>query len=157
MRDTDFKKIVFICKDKKNNNYPLRYFYNPDVVFTLGNKKMVIIEHSSTGDRKVHIGELLQAYQYAVESGNKCTFILVLDGKNETSPTVDAERERLSFYYEFLKKLTNKDLMQVYVFDMKDIKKIMNNENVINCNKLKKLLGNYSAKLLLSNGASIEK
>ena len=72
----------------------------------------------------MHIGELLQAYQYAVESDNKVTFILVLDGKNKTSPNVDAERERLSFYYNFLKKLTNKDLMQVYVVDMKNIKGI---------------------------------
>ena len=45
MRDTDFKKIVFIGKDKKNNNCHLGDFYNPDVVFPLGNKEMVIIEH----------------------------------------------------------------------------------------------------------------
>lgn len=99
-------------------------FYNPDVVLKLADGKMIIIEHSPTGDRKVHIGEMLQAFEFGIKNEIGIVFVLVLDGVTDTSPTVGREQQRLDYYAEFLRaKTCSKLSFDILVTDMANLKK----------------------------------
>jgi len=77
-------------------------FYKPDVVLE-NIDTVVFFESSSTGDRKVHIGELTQFFIYinsGAEQKENVYFVLFLCGNSKTSPTVDTEYDRLRYYYK---------------------------------------------------------
>ena len=80
-KDKNFKEefeIEGFNKEKYNEEY-----YNPDLYFKNENE-VVFVEHSSTGDRKVHIGELCQFV--TAKSDLPKSMILVLDAKGENPP-----------------------------------------------------------------------
>ena len=94
-KDKNFKeefKIEGFNKEKYNEEY-----YNPDLYFKNENE-VVFVEHSSTGDRKVHIGELCQFV--TAKSDLPKSMILVLDAKGENPPSSDGEKGRLKYYFE---------------------------------------------------------
>ena len=124
LTDSEFKKLNFADKNGEainilNNN--LGDYYKPDIVLGLSNGELAILEHSSTGDRKVHIGELLQAFQYAFSSGKKVHWLLFLDGKGQNSPTVTYEKCRLNFYLDFLRCNSPKNDKASFTFDVFDL------------------------------------
>ena len=94
-KDKNFKekfKIDGFSKEKYNGKY-----YNPDLYFKNKNE-VVFVEHSSTGDRKIHIGELCQ---FVTEKSDlPKSMILVLDGKGKNPPSLDGEEGRLKYYFE---------------------------------------------------------
>lgn len=94
-KDKNFKSN-FNIKGFTKKQYSESY-YNPDLYFE-NDDEVVFIEHSSTGDRKVHIGELCQ-FVTATSKLPK-NMILVLDGEGEDSPSVEGEKDRLKYYFE---------------------------------------------------------
>lgn len=78
-------------------------YYNPDLVLEINNE-VVVLEHSSTGDRKVHIGELSQFIEFTVNCKIEKEFsmILLLDGEGDNPPDVKKEAERLRYYINAL-------------------------------------------------------
>lgn len=94
-KDKNFKSN-FNIKGFTKKQYSESY-YNPDLYFE-NDDEVVFIEHSSTGDRKVHIGELCQ-FVTATSKLPK-NMILVLDGEGENSPSVEGEKDRLKYYFE---------------------------------------------------------
>lgn len=76
-------------------------FYRPDAVFKKDDT-VVILESSTTNDRKVHIGELIQFLTF-VKNDKKFAafyFVLFLAGDGEKSPKQDKEIERLQHYFD---------------------------------------------------------
>lgn len=82
-KDMDFKNNV---KTEGFNDITeeieLGKLYNPDKVFERG-ETVVVFESSSTGDRKVHIGEMIQFLSNIVPNSRwkECYFVLFLCGK----------------------------------------------------------------------------
>ena len=95
MKDSDFKNLPHKFEESyERYNVPGKY--NPDVVaINNTSKKALIIESSSTGDRKVNIGEMLQADKWLRDEGYQGTLIIVLDGKGKYPPTCKDQKERL--------------------------------------------------------------
>ncbi|MDK3223290.1 MAG: hypothetical protein E6936_06170 [Clostridium perfringens] len=127
MNDNEFKE-KFDISDFKKEKFNSK-FYNPDLYFK-NNDEAIWIEHSKTGDRKVHIGELCQ-FINVVSELNK-NMILILDGVGETAPTPILERDRLRFYMKgfntslmeninFIGVVKNKEDINNLTFD--DLKK----------------------------------
>ncbi len=79
--------------------------YNPDVLaINSEENRAIILEHSSTGDRKVNIGEMFQADKWLRDKEYKGELIFVLDGQSENSPTCNGQFKRLSpLFEEYLK------------------------------------------------------
>ncbi len=93
-----FTKISLISLDENK----LGNFYQPDLMFEKEGH-IIICEHSSTGDRKVHIGELTQFIAFVIRNNNeynKFSYFLFLDGMSKNSPTVEQETARLKHYYD---------------------------------------------------------
>lgn len=101
-KDKFFKESFLIYNYAINDTTSLPNKYKPDKIFNK-DKHTIICEHSSTGDRKVHIAELIQFLAYArnyniKDNGLFFSFILFLDGKGSNPPTVKDEAERLNYY-----------------------------------------------------------
>jgi hypothetical protein len=78
--------------------------YKPDKSFNDSNGSTVlIIESTSTGDRKVSIGELCQAEKFFTDNNISGTLIFSLCGKSENSPRPDTQYEYLMPYFKFMK------------------------------------------------------
>ncbi len=75
-------------------------YFTPDLAFKKS-KHILIVEQSSTNDRKVHIAELVRFLIFASENSGftKFSFLLILTGKGESSPKVKEETSRLQFIY----------------------------------------------------------
>ncbi|MBI5999103.1 hypothetical protein P5E45_09165 [Clostridium perfringens] len=114
-KDKNFKKTFkikgFIKKPFSGT------FYNPDLYFENG-KEAIWIEHSSTGDRKVHIGELCQFM--TVPSILAKNMILILDGKSKSAPTPIGERDRLKYYIRAFDKSLIENVNFIGVIKNKD-------------------------------------
>ena len=95
-------------------------YYKPDLIFEDSNE-IVVLEHSSTGDRKTHIGELTQFFDFAntYKTNKWFSFIIFLDGVSENSPKVDDEVKRLKYYVEhtFNNQLDNIAFIGVCKYD----------------------------------------
>ncbi|PIE92116.1 hypothetical protein CO726_28255 [Bacillus fungorum] len=102
-RDVAFKENFRIKGMEVQENTRIGEFYNPDLILK-DSDNTVILEHSSTGDRKVHIGELTQFIEYVInsEDDTKKSLIIFLDGKSDSSPKEKREHERLKFYMDEL-------------------------------------------------------
>jgi hypothetical protein len=131
-KDIKFKNIIEELLVKNNsisvieNN--LNEFYHPDGVL-IYKEYHYILEHSSTGDRKVHLGELIQAYEYSIRNNHKVVLIIILDNQTKTAPKKDAELKRLNYYLNFLKiqKIKHNNSFEVRV---KDILEVDNSEKL---------------------------
>lgn len=94
-----------------------RKFYSPDCVFEKENV-IIVAESSSTGDRKVHIGELIQFIEYAHSMKNKdFYYFLFLCGENVTSPRAETEKPRLKHYYDSYAVNKSDNIKGIYVVD----------------------------------------
>lgn len=102
-KDKIFKDSFKIKDAKKINNDITRKFryYNPDLVLEEDNE-IIVLEHSSTGDRKVHIGELSQFIDFSMSHKSDKIFdmILLLDGEGDNKANSKYEAERLRYYIE---------------------------------------------------------
>ncbi|PKM53394.1 MAG: hypothetical protein CVV00_12525 [Firmicutes bacterium HGW-Firmicutes-5] len=107
-KDTIFKNQFEIKGYKKENNKTFeiehRNYYNPDLIFTK-DENIIICEHSSTGDRKVHLGEMLQFVRFAnlIENTKRLTLFILLQGESKSPPTKRKEMIRIKEYVDFLK------------------------------------------------------
>ena len=101
--DSEFKaNLQMKGFTKRIDKQLLGEFYAPDMIMENGDT-VIFFESSSTGDRKVHIGELTQFLTYmtsGVEQKENVYFVLFLCGNSKTSPTVDTEYDRLRYYYK---------------------------------------------------------
>lgn len=123
MRDKAFKDMDFFviaenkAKELEKLNNKLGEFYTPDVVLKISDNYLIIIEHSSTNDRKTHIGELLQAYEYCYANNKDILFLLILNGANDNSPKVEKETDRLSYYLQFLNDIKGSNKFKAFITD----------------------------------------
>lgn len=101
MSDKDFKQSQIEGFEKLNLPKEWREKYNPDVAVKK-DKTVIIMESSSTGDRKVHIGELAQflAFVNSDTEYEEFYYVLLLCGVSENSPKEATELSRLQFYYD---------------------------------------------------------
>ncbi|NEZ47939.1 hypothetical protein FDF74_12180 [Clostridium niameyense] len=101
--DYTFKNNFIIKNMTKSKKNKLNDYYTPDSIF-YDKDNEIILEHSSTGDRKVHIGELTQFIEYAINSPNdkKKSLIIFLDGSSKHAPKVEKEHDRLKKYIDDL-------------------------------------------------------
>lgn len=93
--------------------------YKPDKSFSNSNNEIVlVIESTSTGDRKVSVGELLQAEMYFSDNKISGTLIFSLCGKSTTSPKPDTQLEYLRPYFNFLKKFNPESgVTKIFIID----------------------------------------
>jgi hypothetical protein len=122
-KDSEFKSQVKVCNYNSVDLSDLGKYYHPDL--TLENKShLIIFESSSTGDRKVHIGELVQFLTYINSNSiyNEYSFILSLCGASETSPSIQEEIGRLQYYYDSfpLSKVKRSQIKKIAVVDQND-------------------------------------
>lgn len=99
--------------------------YAPDSVYGDDNTEY-ILESSSTSDRKVHIGELIQFLTYVSTSKNRKPnyfFILFLCGEADNSPRADLECKRLKTYFDNfpMTETIKSSIAGVYVVDQKTV------------------------------------
>lgn len=118
-KDKTFKDRV---KVKGYEEYVINHndfqYYIPDKV--LRNKdSIIILESSSTGDRKVHVGELTQFLTYVSCCNENLDFyfVLFLCGNSNNSPKKESEKERLKYYYNnySIKNIDRKKIKGIYV------------------------------------------
>lgn len=100
--------------------------YKPDKSFNDSNGSTVlIIESTSTGDRKVSIGELCQAEKFFADNNISGTLIYSLCGKPENSPRPDTQYEYLMPYFKFLKKTNpNIGVTKIYIILERDFRSL---------------------------------
>ncbi|WOC33500.1 MULTISPECIES: hypothetical protein [Caproicibacterium] len=98
------------------------------------------MESSSTGDRKVHIGELMQFLTFvSLEYANikNISFILFLCGSGKNPPTVNTEYTRLKYFFDnyHIKPEALKKIKGIYITDttnyVLDIKTISTMKNIM--------------------------
>ncbi|PFD44777.1 hypothetical protein [Bacillus cereus] len=135
-KDATFKKNFRIKGMEIQENMYMGEFYNPDLILKDSNN-MVILEHSSTGDRKVHIGELTQFIEYVInsEDANKHSLIIFLDGKSVSPPKEKQEQARLKFYIDRLFLLEAELLKKIFFIGV--VKFEEKNLNNLSLNDLK--------------------
>jgi hypothetical protein len=113
-------------------------YYNPDLAIE-NNENIIVLEHSSSGDRKVHIGELCQFIEFARNStaNKKINMILLLDGAVDNSPKAEMEFQRLKYYVDnlFKKSLEKVGFIGVAKYDSslsgQSLNKILTNCNYV--------------------------
>ena len=98
-KDRIFKETVNLAGFKEKRI--VEQFYSPDKAFEK-DKTIVIMESSSTGDRKVHIGELTQFLSYCSNDKqyDEYYFVLYLSGKSKSAPKANTEIKRLQKFYD---------------------------------------------------------
>lgn len=101
MGDKEFKQSKIEGFSKFNIQESWKEFYYPDLTMSK-EKTIVIMESSSTGDRKVHIGELIQFLSYVASDSDFDEYYLVifLCGNGKNPPAEDSEIRRLQFFYD---------------------------------------------------------
>lgn len=97
-KDTEFKENVKVqgFKDITKEIEPKK-LYHPDKVFEK-DTTVIVFESSSSGDRKTHIGEMIQFFSYIVPNTKweKCYYVLYLCGE----PDEKNEFDRLQSIYD---------------------------------------------------------
>jgi hypothetical protein len=127
-KDASFKDDLKIKSFEKYNCYDKQDgYWQPDLV--LINKEdnhIVVCEHSTTGDRKVHIGELIQFLAFAYKfnkKGYKYSYFLFLEGEGSSPPKKEIECSRLQYYYNiFSKNMTNAtNIHHIIIYNYADV------------------------------------
>lgn len=125
-KDRTFKKRIQIAGFTKIKfNGDSNFEYKPDCVLANENTEY-FLESSSTGDRKVHIGELIQFLTYistVTERKENYYFILFLCGKGKYAPRAALEYERLKFYFDHYSMPENikESIAGIYVVDSEKV------------------------------------
>jgi len=93
--------------------------------------EVCIFESSSTSNRKVHIGELIQFLTYVINANDKNKYSLILFpcGNSDTSPNVNDEKERLRYYYDNF-PLSKKQKEKIKMIKITDQSKNLNNPDI---------------------------
>ena len=123
-KDRKFKRSISI-----SGYLPLKFKcavdskYTPDRVYG-DDITEFILESSSTSDRKVHIGELIQFLTYVSTTKNRKQnyyFILFLCGKADNPPRADLECKRLKIYFDHfpMTEIVKSSIAGIYVVDQK--------------------------------------
>lgn len=129
-KDIKYRKVITEVENKLNAaRCDLIDYYNPDGYFVY-NGFCFIIEHSSTGDRKSHIGELFQAMSLAKKINLKIKFILVLDNQNVNAPKKDREFNRLNYYAEIIDP-TSKFIDEIVVKNVDEVMTVYQLQSLI--------------------------
>lgn len=104
----------------------LSYKYSPDKCLRKkATGEFLIIEQSSTGDRKVNIGELVQAAIWLCEKKAKGMLVYILTGNSSTSSTPKTLKKYLQPYYEWITENISVDLnVLIKIMEPKEIKNI---------------------------------
>lgn len=101
-KDKTFKEISSINGYIKLTT-ELESYYTPDAFFIKNDSKdLIICECSSTGDRKVHIGELMQFLTYVSKNSSSIDsvrMVLFICNASKNGPKVKNEYARLKYYY----------------------------------------------------------
>lgn len=116
-KDRTFKTNVDICDfEKQTVGDIVGKNYHPDAIFTKS-KTIIILESSSTGDRKVHIGELIQFIEFVEHDKNyeDYYFVLFLCGRSKTSPDVKNEVKRLEACLPCIKCCIKSKIKGIYI------------------------------------------
>ena len=129
MSDSEFKKLVFSTpsswKRHSSGKEILNTKYKPDVSFKKVGKLICILESTSTGDRKVNIGEMLQAEKAFIEE-NTCGYLVFsLCGSTNTSSTPKSLKKYLEPYFHFLKEKSYQyGIKEIYFINESELKEI---------------------------------
>ncbi|SDJ01361.1 hypothetical protein SAMN04515654_12311 [Halanaerobium congolense] len=101
--------------------------YKPDISIINSKEKVVcVIESSSTGDRKVHIGEMFQSHKFYCDEEIKGDLIISLAGSSKNSPRPDTSYKYLKPYFDFIKKESKIGLKRVHLIEQDDFIKLQN-------------------------------
>ena len=109
MADTEFKNknITFPENWVRNSNGGVigQDMYKPDMSFSDSSGKVrCIIESTSTGDRKVGVGELCLADKFFSDNETEGVLIFSMCGISKSSPTPNTQSEYLKPYFKHLKR-----------------------------------------------------
>lgn len=133
MSDTSFKNIKLNLGHDFEKNTKGSIIgadqYKPDISIINSKEKVVcVIESSSTGDRKVHIGEMFQSHKFYCDEEIKGELIISLAGNNKNSPRPDTSYKYLKPYFDFIKKESKFGLKRVYLIEQDDFMKLQNGD-----------------------------
>lgn len=128
MKDKDFKnQDIALCNGLKiatQGTIIGEDQYKPDIsISDLANKTVCCIESSSTGDRKVSLGEMLQAEKYALDMDLSLLLIICLCGKGKNASTPESLFNYLKPYFIFLKesrRKTNSGIKKILIIGEKN-------------------------------------
>ena len=99
-KDKDFKALLKVEGFEDCDLENLKD-YQPDKILKK-EKTLIFFESSSTSDRKIHIGEMIQFLTYIQANGKtdwEYIWVLFLCGESKNAPQEDYELQRLKFYY----------------------------------------------------------
>jgi len=124
--DSEFKAKLQVEEfTERTDKQLLGKYYAPDKVME-NTDAVIFFESSSTGDRKVHIGELTQFLSYVnlgVETKPNIYYVLFLCGQSKNAPTVEKEQERLNYYFEnhVIKNSERKKIKGLYIANQNEV------------------------------------
>lgn len=101
--------------------------YRPDMSFknTENNKVVCVIESSSTGDRKVGVGELLCADKFFADNEVSGILIFSLCGKSKYPPTPQTQMKYIEPYFIYLQNFNRKyGVKEVFLISEDDFESI---------------------------------
>ena len=124
-KDVDFKNNIMIKGfSKQTNRYGLEY-YSPDAILK-NNNIQVVCESSSTGDRKKHIGELLQFVTLVCDEKQENQdfyFVLFINTESKKGCSADKESNRLKYYFDrtSISREKLRKIKGIYVVNQHDV------------------------------------
>ncbi|MET4163490.1 hypothetical protein ABIE61_003354 [Marinobacterium sp. MBR-111] len=130
MSDKSFKNTKLLFPDglefvEKSNGSIIGFDkYKPDKSYADQSGQItLVIESTSTGDRKVGIGELLQAEKYFCDHNVSGTLIFSLSGSSNNSPRPNTQKQYLQPYFDFLKQQnSNIGVYEIYLILESDLR-----------------------------------
>ncbi|EKO3590807.1 hypothetical protein M3898_003461 [Vibrio metschnikovii] len=143
MADTKFKNSNFSFPDgwKRASNGEIvgEDKYRPDIsVKDNDGNYILVMESTSSGDRKVGVGELLQADKFFRDEKVRGILIFSLCGQSATSPTKETQKNYIEPYFKYLAECNSEcGVKSVYFIQEQDFKAInwsvLNEEFNSNC------------------------
>lgn len=130
MADTEFKNVKFTFPhgwvQETNGGIVGEDQYKPDIsVKDKDGKYIMVIESTSTGDRKVGIGELLQADKFFNDEKVRGILIFSFCGKSKKSPRKETQKAYVEPYFKYLKECNSEyGVKTVYFIQEQDFKTI---------------------------------
>lgn len=129
-KDSIFKNLLFSIPENwninSNGSIVGKEQYKPDISIKNSDGKIVcILESTSTGDRKVGLGEMLQADKLFYDEEINGILIFSLSGVSSSSPTLITQSKYINPYFKYLKNINKKyGLKKIYFISESDFKSI---------------------------------
>ncbi|EOG7724152.1 hypothetical protein ACLIN9_004586, partial [Vibrio parahaemolyticus] len=136
MADTKFKNSKFSFPDgwkrASNGGVVGKDKYRPDIsVKDNDGNYILVMESTSAGDRKVGVGELLQADKFFRDEKVRGILIFSLCGQSATSPRKETQKDYIEPYFNYLAQCDSEcGVKSVYFIQEQDFKAI--NWSVLN-------------------------